>query len=83
MGGNSRITENFSGYYFVVAGTESGENGNPRSVFFLFGDMAHHILIFARVPASACALPKKRTRDVDVSFCFDVCVRSCSAVRNS
>lgn len=37
--------------------------GIPRSVFFsLFGDMAHHILIFARVPASACALHKKNLR---------------------
>lgn len=53
--------ENFSGYYFQVAGAESGENGNPRSVFFLFGDVAHHILLFARVPASTCALQKKRT----------------------
>ena len=61
MGSNSRIIKNFSGSYFGVAGIESGENGNPRSVFFLFGDMAHHILIFARVPASACALQKKRT----------------------
>ena len=80
---NGRIIENFSGYYFEIAGAESGENGDSHSFFFLFGDMAHHILIFARVPASACALQKKRTRDVDVCFCFDVCVCSCSAVRNS
>lgn len=70
MGWNSRITENFSGYYFGVDGTESGESGNPRSVFFLFGEVTHHILIFARVPASACALQKKKNLRCGCLFLF-------------
>lgn len=44
--------------------------GIPVQFFFVFGDMAHHILIFARVPASACALQKKKNPRCGCLFLF-------------